>query len=141
MAPASRQGGRAVLLSTMGAESAADSDLCVACSGLRGRILFGSSARSVPNRAEGLRKVPGDPGGKRPHFVLVHGVGRDRDDGQPFEFGHGADDPGGLVAVHDRHLDVHQDEIEAFAPLRADPERVEGLFAVAGRPCPQRALP
>ena len=61
----------------------------------------------------------------------MHGVGRDRDDGQPFEFGHGADDPGGLVAVHDRHLDVHQDEIEAFAPLRADPERVEGLFAVA----------
>ena len=55
MAPASRQGGRAVLLSTVGAESAADSDLCVACSGLRGRILFGSSARSVPNRAARLR--------------------------------------------------------------------------------------
>lgn len=63
MAPASRQGGRAVLLSTMGAESAADSDLCVACLGLRGRILFGSSARSVRTgcAAEGLRKVPGDP--------------------------------------------------------------------------------
>ena len=43
------------MLSTMGAESAADSDLCVACSGLRGRILFGSSARSVPNRAARLR--------------------------------------------------------------------------------------
>ena len=55
MAPASRQGGRDVLLSTIGAESAEGSEPCGACSGLRGRILFGSRARSVPNRAARLR--------------------------------------------------------------------------------------
>ena len=44
------------------------------------------------------------------------GVGGKRDDGRPFggAFG-GANDGGGLEAVHFRHLAIHEDKIEAAA--------------------------
>ena len=81
--------------------------------------------------AERLGQIARDARGKRPHLVLVHGVRRDGDDGQPFQFRHGADDAGGFVSVHDRHLHVHEHEVEVFAPLCAHPECVERLLAVA----------
>ena len=61
----------------------------------------------------------------------MHGVGGDGDDGQAVQLGHGADDPGGLIAVHDRHLHVHEYEIEVFPALGPHAQRVQSLLAVA----------
>ena len=69
-------------------------------------------------------------GVQRRPFVLGKGVGRHGDDGnggrvRPLQ---GADGPGGLVAVHHRHLDVHQNGVKL--PLRRPLEALQRQAAI-----------
>ena len=86
---------------------------------------------------EGLADVVVHAGGKTRFAVGRHCVGRHCDDGQLRRAEALADFGGGAVAVHHRHLDVHQHDIEAgplaqrrvhaFAPVVG--ERDGGAFA------------
>ena len=50
----------------------------------------------------------------------VGGQGQDRGPGQVLGLFGGADRPGRLDAVHDRHLDIHEDQVEPAAPPGRD---------------------
>src|SRR5215469_9339372 len=64
-------------------------------------------------RAEGLRHVVVAPGEPRLLLVTTQRVGRDHDDGDRLEIGIGLDTPRRLVAVEQRQLDIHEDQVGA----------------------------
>ena len=77
----------------------------------------------------GLGEEAVHPGVQAKLFVALHGVGRQRHDGQvgATALRKIADRCGGLVAVHHRHLAIHQHEVEISG---AHP--VDGLRTIAG---------
>jgi hypothetical protein len=75
-----------------------------------------------------LGEVVVHAGGQAGLPVLLEGIGRHRDDGQGLGRVPLADQPGGLQAVHHRHLHVHQHQVEAAAL-----DQAHGLLAVVGQ--------
>ena len=68
---------------------------------------------------------------------LHHGVRSHGDDRQRLETGIAPDESGRLVAVHLRHLDIHQHQIETLAPFNHHPHR----FAAVNRHLDQSTGP
>src|SRR5215471_11065158 len=64
-------------------------------------------------RAEGLRHVVVAAGEPRLLLVTAQRIGRDHDDGDRLEIGIGLDTPRRLVAVEQRQLDIHEDQVGA----------------------------
>ena len=60
--------------------------------------------------------------------ILDKGVGGHRQDGRVFPARQGADSPGGLQSVHDRHLYIHQDQVVGSDACLGD-----GFLAVCRR--------
>ena len=67
---------------------------------------------------------------KTPLLFVRHGVRGHCNDGQIAETGARAQGTGGGQAVHDRHLDIHQDQIES--PGTGFLQQVEGFLPVVG---------
>jgi hypothetical protein len=97
-----------------------------------------------------LQKKPAGPQAEGLEQVLVELEGSEHDDLDPFEFGVGEDHPDRLQAVHDRHPDVHEDdvgEVRAGQPDRlgavgrlADDLHVLGAFEQAAKAGPDQLL-
>src|SRR6476620_10227311 len=75
-----------------------------------------------------LRYVVGGPRGDRLLAIALHCLRREGDDRQLLERLIAADDPHRLVAVHARHHDVHQDEVD----LRMLPQELDAVLPVLG---------
>jgi hypothetical protein len=118
-----------------GATSAAGSGAGAASAGAAARWRLHPPALPSPRPAgdepeelvlvDGLGEHVVHPGGHHPLPLVVHGVGGEGHHGQLGVFG--LDDGGGLVAVHHRHLQVEQHEVEVPAAHGLD-----GLLAVVG---------
>ena len=90
-----------------------------------GHVVFQGAEQGLG--VDGLGDVVVHAGSQGLFPVPGHGVGGHGDDGQGLKPGVLAEAPGGLVAVHDRHLHVHEHRVES-----ARDHGIHRLLAVGG---------
>jgi hypothetical protein len=95
--------------------------------------------RKETGQRERLAEVVVHPFGQVHLLFVHHGVRRHGDDRQGRKAGQRPDPAGGREAVDDRHLDVHQNQVES--PGRRLAEDVDRLLAVLGERGTMPTLP